>query len=67
MRGTDRDPPSKNIEPDFGLCSHLVRLSFPDGDLRPQTVSLEEIRVEGAGLAVERARVWPWRPPTRSA
>ena len=53
MRGADQNPGAKNIEPDFGLCSHFVRLSFPDGDLRPQKVSLEEIGVEGAGLAVE--------------
>ena len=53
MSDAGKNPPSKNIEPDFGLCSHLVRLNFPDGDLLPQTVSLEEIRVESAGLAVE--------------
>ena len=53
MSGADQNPGAKNIEPDFGLCSHLVRLSFPDGDLCPQMVSLEEIGVEGAGLAVE--------------
>ena len=53
MSGTDKNPQSKNIGPDFGLCSHLVRFSFPDSDHHPQVVVLEEIGTEGAGLAVE--------------
>ena len=53
MSGADQNPQSKNIGPDFGLCSHLVRFSFPDSDHHPQVVVLEEIGTEGAGLAVE--------------
>ena len=53
MRGADPNSPSKNIGPDFGLCSQLVRFSFPHTDHHPQVVVLEEIGAEGAGLAVE--------------
>ena len=53
MKGADQNPGSKNIEADFGLCSHLVLCSFPDGDHPPQTALLEEIHAHGASLAVE--------------
>ena len=53
MPGTDQNPQSKDNGPDSGLCSHLVRCSFPDSDDRPQVVVLEEIATEGAVLAVE--------------
>ena len=53
MPGAAQNRQSKSSGSDFGLCSHLVRCSFPDSDDRPQVVVLEEIGTEGAGLAVE--------------